>query len=313
MRRRGFWSLYLICLVTCLGLVEGLRLVVPVAVASVEVDLSTDFIAVPPKPRGVEDSTPGDGEGGAYSEQACLALQGDFRDACFHFLALQRVARDLEGARQACASIAGSLRWECESDLGELFSRVDRVRAEGLCGEIPPRKWRDQCVFGIAMQWSVDDPAFARSACDRAGMWRDFCRHDVNGEVAQQDPEEALAWCVGELGGGTLLQRKTCFHGLGKYLGRVDAAKALEICLRVPGDDPLYQENCFHGIGWALSESDPGMALGFCEQEVRGGADSCRLGVSAHAKRLDPVRALEICAQVQRDDLRKRCEGFARR
>jgi len=312
--RLRFWSLYVACLAVCLGVVHGLLWVMPPAQAAVELDLATDFVAVPPKPRGAEAPKPGDGDGSAYTEEACLALTGDFRDACFHFLALQRVARDLEGAQTACASIAGgSLRWECEADLGELYSRTDRARAEGLCGGIPPKKWRDQCVFGIAMQWSTDDPDFARGACDRAGMWRDFCRHDVNGEVAQVDPEAALAWCKSQLLTGSLLQRKTCFHGLGKYLGRTDPPRALAICQEVPLDEPLYRENCFHGIGWAVAESDSEAALRLCRD--RGGAwsDSCRLGVSAHAKRLDPERAYALCAGVSRSDLRARCEAFARR
>jgi hypothetical protein len=295
-------------------MVQGLRFFVPPTQNSVAIDLATEFIAIPPKPRGVEEPTPGEGSGAQYTEQACQALTGDFRDACFHFLALQRVARDLEGARQACAAISdGALRWECEADLGELHSRTDRAQAETLCDGIPLKKWRDQCVFGIAMQWSTDDPDFARAACQRAGMWRDFCRHDVNGEVAQVDPQAALAWCIEELKSGTALQRKTCFHGLGKYVGRTDPSQALALCLQVPSDDPLYKENCFHGLGWAVAESDPERALRLCRDRARDWGDSCTLGVSSHAKRLDPVRALEICGGVQGRDLRERCEAFARR
>ncbi len=309
-----FWCLYAILLVLCLGVVEGLQRFVPPAAAAVELDLATDFVAVPPKPMGAEKPSRGEGDGALYTEEACHALTGDFRDACFHFLALQRVARDLEGARDACASIAGeTLRWECEADLGELHSREDRVAAEELCGGIPKKKWRDQCVFGIAMQWSTDDPDFARAACDRAGMWRDFCRHDVNGEVAQVDPQAALAWCNSQLGQGSQLQRKTCFHGLGKYVGRTDPAGALTLCRQVPQDDPLYRENCFHGIGWAVAETDSDGGLALCEREGGAWSDSCRLGVSAHAKRLDPARALALCSGVERPDLRERCEAFARR
>ncbi len=314
MRSAGFWAWYAVCLALSLGAVQGLLLAVPPAEAAVALDLATDFVAVPPKPRGADPPERGEGEGATYTEEACRALTGDFRDACFHFLALQRVARDLEGARQACAEIAGgSLRWECEADLGELHARNDRAEAEALCGGIPPKKWRDQCVFGIAMQWSTDDPAFARGACDRAGMWRDFCRHDVNGEVAQVDPQAALAWCNTQLGQGSLLQRKTCFHGLGKYVGRVDPPGALSLCREVSDVEPLYRENCFHGIGWAVAESDSEAALRLCVREGGAWSDSCMLGVSAHAKRLDAARALALCADVERSDLRKRCEDFARR
>jgi hypothetical protein len=312
--RLRFWSLYAACLALCLGLVEGLQLAIPQAAAAVELNLATDFVAVPPKPRGADTPTRGEGDGAVYTEEACRVLTGDFRDACFHFLALQRVARDLAGARAACAAIGGeSLRWECEADLGELHSREDRVAAEQLCGGIPKKKWRDQCIFGIAMQWSTGDPDFARGACDRAGMWRDFCRHDVNGEVAQVDPQAALDWCNSQLGDGSQLQRKTCFHGLGKYVGRTDPPRALELCREVPIDDPLYRENCFHGIGWAVAETDSDAALALCTREGGAWEDSCRLGVSAHARRLDPARALALCAGVGRTDLRVRCEAFARR
>lgn len=314
MGRLGFWGLYGLCLLLCLGTVETLRRVVPPAVSSAVLDLATSFVAVPPKPRGAQEPTVGEGDGSRYTEQTCQALTGDFRDACYHFLALQRVARDVLGAREACAAVAAdSLRWECEADVAELHSREDRVGAEALCADIPRRKWRDQCVFGIAMQWSTDDPDFARGACERAGMWRDFCRHDVNGEVAQVDPAAALAWCNGQLGGGSLLQRKTCYHGLGKYLGRTEPAAAVALCRQVPDDEPLYRENCFHGVGWAVAESDADAALGLCRRAAGPWQDSCILGVSAHAKRLDGAQALQLCAQVSRADLRGRCEDFARR
>ena len=59
--------------------------------------------------------------------------------------------------------------------------------------------------------------------------------------------------------------------------------------------------------------SDSEGALALCEREGDAWSDSCRLGVSAHAKRLDPARALALCAGVERADLRQRCEAFARR
>ncbi len=314
MVRPGFWSLYALCLVGCLGTVEGLRRAAPPSGATVELDLDQDFIAVPPKPHGARPAEPGEGTAARYTEASCRELEGDFRDACFHFLALQRAERDLLGAQQACAAISASgPRWECEADLGELHSKVDRPTAEALCTEIPPKKWRDQCHFGIAMAWSRQDPGYARDRCESAGMWRDFCRHDVNGEIAQVDPEGALAWCVTQSTRGTPLQRKTCFHGLGKYLGRTDPGRALGICQQVPETDPLYRENCFHGLGWAVAETDEDQALALCAGRAGSWRDSCRLGVSSHAKRLDAARALEICAGVERADLRRRCEDFARR
>ena len=38
--------------------------------------------------------------------------------------------------------------------------------------------------FGIALAYSTVDSPWAFRRCDDAGQWRDFCRHDVNGEIA---------------------------------------------------------------------------------------------------------------------------------
>ena len=203
-----------------------------------------------------------------------------------------------------------ALKWECHADVAELHSEVDRDAAEQLCPDIPRRKWRDQCYFGIAMAWSIEDYDYARATCGKSGMWEDFCRHDVNGEIAQVDPNAALAFC--ELEEGDLLKRKTCFHGLGKYIGRVDVEGAFGICERVPTHEPLYRENCVHGIGWAMAESDAAAALSRC-QDAGDYRDSCLLGVSAHAKVFDPGEAVRICETVRRSDLRQRCVDFARR
>jgi hypothetical protein len=120
-----------------------------------------------------------------------------------------------------------------------------------------------------------------------------------------------LRWC--ELEEGSLLQRKTCFHGLGKYIGRENPRLAAEYCQRVPSHEPLYPENCFHGLGWAVAESNPlDESMGFCSL-LDDYNDSCLLGVSANAKRVDVAVAYEVCAGVVDDNLRSRCEAFARR
>jgi hypothetical protein len=272
----------------------------------------SDYIEVPPKPDGVDLEQAGEGESALYSWSDCLARDGDFRDACFRALAWQWAEGDPDGALDSCAMVqATEQRWECVSDVAELHAPVDRARAETICPAIPPRKWRDQCWFGIALAYSHLDFEYARATCENAGRWRDFCRHDVNGEISQVDPEESLRWC--ELEEGSLLQRKTCFHGLGKYIGRENPSLAVQYCERVPSHEPLYPENCFHGLGWAVAESNPlEESVGFCGA-LDGYADSCLLGVSANAKRVDAAVAYEVCAGVSNDNLRSRCEGFARR
>jgi hypothetical protein len=310
----GLWRftlLYFICLGGSVGVVHGVGLD-PESETSESTQEISEYIEVPPKPDGVDLEQAGEGESDLYNWADCLARNGDFRDACFRALAWQWAAEDPDGALESCAMVQVSeQRWECESDVAELHAPVDRERAERICPSIPPRKWRDQCWFGIALSHSHIDFDYARDTCNQAGRWRDFCRHDVNGEISQVDPEEALRWC--ELEEGTLLQRKTCFHGLGKYIGRENPSLAVEYCQRVPTHEPLYPENCFHGLGWAVAESSPvGESIGFCDM-LDGYSDSCLLGVSANAKRVDSGLAYEVCGGVVNDNLRGRCEAFAQR
>jgi hypothetical protein len=197
------------------------------------------------------------------------------------------------------------------ADVAELRSPIDRPGAEALCETIPPKKWHDQCIFGLAMANVRLESAYARAQCERAGMWRDFCRHDVNGEIAQFDPEDALAFCLQE--SGTALQNRGCFHGLGKYLGRTDPDLALAICARAPTHEPLYPQNCLHGVGWAVAETSQEAALTLCAKRGGAYADSCLLGVSANAKRFDAAEALRLCGDVRDAALREKCERFARR
>ncbi|MCB9759639.1 MAG: hypothetical protein H6739_07335 [Alphaproteobacteria bacterium] len=310
--RFAFEGLYAVVLGLSLGAVELLKANWTLPEPEPPPQAVAEFIAVPPKPEGAELPEAAEGAGTAYTEAACEALSGDYRDACFHALALQRAERDPDGGLSACAALRDpDMAQECAADVAELHSAVDPERAKGMCQDIPRKKWHDQCFFGIAMAWSTKDFDFARETCEEAGMWRDFCRHDVNGEIAQVDPEAALAWCLREE--GTFLQNKGCYHGLGKYLGRVDADKALTICLQVPDAQPLYPQNCFHGLGWALSESAPDAALRFCGERAGAWDDSCRLGVSANTKRFDPARSVEICGHVRDPDLRRKCLKFAER
>ncbi|MCB9746667.1 MAG: hypothetical protein H6740_29095 [Alphaproteobacteria bacterium] len=309
--RFAFELLYLGVLGASVGGIELLKVGFPPDPPPPAPQVVAEVIAVPPKPEGVDLPEPGEGEGARYTEAGCEALSGDYREACFHALALQRAERDPDGALEACARLdEGAGRWECLADVSELHSVVDIARSEGICEGIPPKKWHDQCYFGIALAWSTLDFERARAQCEKAGMWRDFCRHDVNGEIAQVDPEAAFSWCLEE--NGSFLQNKGCYHGLGKYLGRSDPPKALELCARVPDKEPLFPQNCYHGLGWALAESSPEDALRTCGR-VEGYSDSCRMGVSANYKRFDPARSVEVCEMVRDPDLRRRCLKFAER
>jgi len=302
----GFGLTYLACLGLCLGAVAALEQTWVPAAPPPEVALAAVAIAVPPKPDGARPIQGSGQEGARYTEEGCRGRQGQLRDLCFHQLAIQRAPTDLDGGLQACAELSeGAGRAECQADVAEGYARFDRDAALGVCPTILRRKWRDQCVFGIALAWATTDSEWAFRLCDQAGQWHDFCRHDVNGEISQIDVDLALTHCAEEE--GDLLRRKSCWHGIGKYVARQDVDAAFAACARVP--EGLYRENCMHGLGWGASESQGAAFLPSCE---RAGplADSCRLGVAYELSRVDPTGAADICPQVGRPELRAQCQRF---
>lgn len=308
----SFPILYLACLSVCLGSVEALRSAIdftpkPPPPQKVE----RVAVAVPPRPEGVRP-VQGEGEDGyRYTEPGCLKLDGQYRDICFHQLARQRAPTDKDGGLAACAAIRDAeMAQECVADVAELFAPADRQASLAICPTIEKKKWRDQCVFGIALALSTIDPDWAFDTCAEAGKWHDFCRHDVNGEIAVINTPLALAHCAEEE--GDLLRRKSCWHGIGKYIARVDIDRAFAACDEVPlGPDNLYRENCFHGLGWGAAEK---AGASFSRTCSRAGPqeDSCKLGVAYNLRRLDPENALAICSSVQRDDLRGQCDSYVR-
>jgi len=308
-----FPLIYVCCTMACFASVEGLLHTwePPPKPEPLPADESSRAIAVPPKPEGA--AQPGEGDGaGAWTEQRCRQLDGDLRDVCFHQLARGRASTDLPGALEACGILSdAALEAECQADVAELHAPTDRDAALAVCPTIPTKKWRDQCVFGIALALSAPDPRFAFRLCDDAGQWRDFCRHDVNGEIAQVNDPLAFEHCAAEE--GDILTRKTCWHGMGKYIARVDVPRAWEVCRRVPlGPDNLYRENCVHGLAWGAAESAGRDFLGECGTlpEQR---DSCRLGVAYFESRFNTAGALDICEQVVRTDLQEKCVQHVRR
>jgi hypothetical protein len=302
-----FTALYLFCASLCVGSLELVRRSVPAASAVIAVQpIERIAVAIPPKPEGVR---PVQGAGGErVSEAQCQTYQGQFHDVCMHHLARQKAPTDLTGAMDACSGIAARRgRQECLADVAELHASTDRAAALAVCPTIGRRKWRDQCTFGIALAVVGEDPAGALQLCDGAGMWRDFCRHDVNGEIAVVDAAAALAFCAQEQGGQ--LTRKSCWHGIGKYIARVDVRRALAACEQVPAG--LYRENCVHGLGWGAAEKG---GIGFARRCGMAGAqaDSCRLGVAYNHRRFDQDAAEQICASVRRPDLAAQCTSFVR-
>ena len=304
-----FLILYLFCLLGCLGSVEVLRWSIGDALVEVSA-VETRILAIPPKPKGVEDTQVSGEDGGfRYTEAVCAKQKPEHKDICYHQLARQRSGTDLNGALQTCNLIQDKMTvHECQSDVAEGYAAFDRDAALAVCPSIENPKWRDQCVFGIAYSYAVTDSEWAFSMCDKSGRWRDFCRHDVIGEMAVIDTAKALGICGKEE--GDLLTRKTCWHGIGKYLARRDVDRAYAACEQVPsGPNNLYIENCIHGLGWGASET---LEESFIPQCDRSGPqkDSCLLGVAYNLRRIDRGRGLDVCQSVERPDLKRQCERF---
>lgn len=303
-----FSLLYLCTSFVCITSIELLKMQWPKAPEEIEPP-KLSLIAIPPKPEGALDKTSGEGSAVQYSEEKCNNTKEEYRDLCFHQLARQFAPSDLIGANTACQKIKESdMKWECMSDIAEQYAPFDRNASLDLCPTIQKKKWRDQCVFGIALALSTVDSPWAFRTCDKAGKWRDFCRHDVNGEIAVVNVDLALEHCGKEE--GDLLRRKTCWHGIGKYIARVDVDAAFSACERVPlGPDNLYRENCYHGLGWGASEKAGGAFADRCDRSGEQ-QDSCILGVAYNLRRFAPKEGLNLCGTVQRNDLRTQCEDF---
>lgn len=301
----GLFGLNVVFMLAPFGLV---RLRPPTGSDPASAEVGVRVVALPPKPEGSLDKS-GDGTGKRYTREACAARTGELRELCFHQLARQMSPEDLAGAVLACGELpAGERLGECLADVAEAHARVDREAALSQCPRIESGKWRDQCVFGVALARVALEPQASFELCDSAGRWRDFCRHDVNGEIAVVDTDLALAHCAREE--GDLLTRKSCWHGIGKYIARVDVERAKSACGRVPaGPDNLYVENCWHGLAWGASET-AGRAFAERCGEAGPQADSCMLGVAYNLRRFDPEGAVALCEAAQRADLREKCLDF---
>lgn len=314
MRTLPFSLLVLTCLLALLGLRFALDPLVRHVAETIEdksAGGSDAVMALPPKPTGSERpaSEDGTGEGQALlTLEGCLGMATDVQDVCLQQLARQKAARDPDGALQVCERIRDEeLRWECHADVAENVAPVDRTVAERICEGITPQKWRGQCNFGIGLALAETDWAYALARCDHAEAFRDFCRHDVVGEVALVNVEPAIAFCAREE--GDELTRKTCWHGIGKYLARRDFKEAEAACRRATQQ---WQGTCFHAIGWGASERDPDGALANCNT-LPDFSDKCRQGVAYQLKRFDPERGIALCEGMRSDSVRSDCLAFLKR
>lgn len=311
----AFSALVMLCMAALLGMRFAMAALVSQLPDAREAEAASaePGMALPPKPMAGENM-PQPGEDGSASgmamltEEMCLAYSADLQDTCFHTLARQVAARDPRQALTYCARVKDQeLLWECQADTAEATATVDRAVALEICAAVPSVKWRGQCHFGMGLALAETDAFYALSLCEKAEIFRDFCRHDVVGEVVLVDLEPGVQFCAREE--GDTLTRKTCWHGIGKYLARRDFAEASAACLR---STPDWIGNCYHGVGWGAAERDPDGTLAKCET-VQPYHENCRQGVAHQLKRGDPQRALALCESITDTVIRNRCTTFVKR
>jgi hypothetical protein len=307
--RRTFPAYYAVTLVLLLGTVQG-------AQACHRADTAVDTAVVPiaammeppPKPEA-GGASPASGIGGtdgepAFTLERCATMTGDFADTCYAAVARDKALKDPDGALAVCAQVhRDEGGFECIADVAERHAEVEVAWSRATCETIPSRKWRDQCVFGISSAFALTDPAFALRNCEDAGQYTPFCRHDVNGERSTVDPAGAMAYCAAL----PVVKQTTCWHGIGKYIGRKDEAAAASWCAQVPAGELRGQ--CYHGLGWAAAEKDGAAAVDRCDA-LGEGRDSCVLGVAYQQWRYSPDTAALLCDRATAADEKRRCLDF---
>lgn len=290
---------------------------VPAVTAVATPAAPAEAMLVPPKPEGQAPKPAADAEGTGTGEQrltfeGCAAMATVVQDVCWQALARQQAEVDADGALDVCTHVADrELGLECVDDVAESITLRDRARAESICLGVADRKWRGQCWFGVGLAWAETDSAYALSRCAHAEAFERFCRHDVVGEVSLVNLDAGVAFCTqGEVEkADDPLARKTCWHGIAKYLARRDIHEAAAACGRATES---WRGTCFHGLGWGAAERDPDGTLATCA-EFGPYADHCQQGVAYELKRADPTRAMALCEAIGTPALRDRCVEFVSR
>lgn len=302
-------------LAVLLGLRFGLEHWAPAIVrASETMPDASEAMAVPPKPAGGldarEGSEPGEGTGEstAITPATCERVASALRNTCWQALARQVAGVDPDEALRTCELVLDpEMLLECRADVAESIAGTAPDRATTICATIGSTKWRGQCHFGIGLATAETDPEYAIARCSDAEIFQTFCRHDVVGEIALVNLPAASSICAREE--GDWLTRKTCWHGIGKYLARRDMVEAAKACEAATLD---WRGTCFHGVGWGGAERDVDASLAACTT-AGPYADNCKHGVANEQKRIDPARAVALCESIARTETRTRCLDFVTR
>ena len=316
MRSSAFSILVFVIFAILLGFQWALTSVgVSEALAQVKPPSTAEAMLVPPKPDGQKATPAGPGEGEGEQRltfEACSKMATMVRDVCWQALARQQAEVDGDGALSVCAQVVDpELKLECADDVAESITLRDRAGAEAICNAVTDRKWRGQCWFGVGLAWAETDSAYALARCAKAEAFERFCRHDVVGEVSLVNLDAGVAFCAqGEIEkADDPLARKTCWHGIAKYLARRDIHEAAAACGRATES---WRGTCFHGLGWGAAERDPDGTLATCA-EFGSYADYCQQGVAYELKRADATRAMALCEAIGTATIRDRCVEFVSR
>ena len=105
------------------------------------------------------------------------------------------------------------------------------------------------------------------------------------------------------------LMRRTCFHGIGKYLGKSMQDKAITYCGQIKESD--IKKSCYHGAGWGVSEiSDSGKAVSYCKKIKSNFTDNCLVGVAWQISKTNNELSKKICENVINKVAKTKCLNF---
>ena len=241
----------------------------------------------------------------------CNEFSDDYKSTCLKMYALKSAANDFEEAWKICKQIDQNLlRDECYNDIIIEIGKEKPEEIKKYCNEINSEKWRGECYFNMALFLTKINITKAFAICNKAEIYVPFCYHDVAGEASLINTTKALNICEKQVDN---LTKRTCFHGIGKYLGRNKPDKAIIYCNQI--EDKGYKESCYHGLGWGMAEIDMGnmdYARSNCEGIESELKNNCFIGVAWKLSKNDKEKAKEVCNNIKNEQIKKECLNFPR-
>jgi len=240
------------------------------------------------------------------TKSICNDFNKDYKNTCLQLNAQKSAVNDFDKAWKICKQInQDSLRDECYNDIIIEIGKENPEEAQQHCEKINSEKWRGECYFNMALFLTKTNIAKAFAMCDKAEIYIPFCYHDVAGEVSLINATIALNIC----GKQDNLTKRTCFHGIGKYLGRSKPEKAIIHCNIIKEKE--YKETCYHGMGWGISETnDSNKAIFYCKKTKSYFTDKCLVGVAWQVSKTNKELSGKICERVIVDEVKTECLSY---